>query len=178
MKNFKTLLLLSLFCIILFSCKKQALTTNYEGTLRLNYTNTYPKWSVTESMNVKINKDALITIESGIVTYSGETLISEDSKIERSGQWNMSPKGQFEDGSKENIEIDAVVSVLNDITKIYAKDDSGNWILVQETENTESPDSDLSFNIDDAQINESVCGITVQTGSIVWTLTLIPALTD
>jgi len=133
MKNFKTLLLLTLFCITLFSCKKQALTNSYIGELHLDYTNTYPEWSVSESMNVKINKDALITIESGTVTYSGETLISDDSKIERSGHWNMSPNGQFADGSKENIEIDAVISVLNDITKIYAKDDSGNWILVQQT---------------------------------------------
>ncbi len=177
MKNFKSLLLLTLFCTILVSCKKQTLTNNFEGTLRLDYTNTYPEWSVSESMDVTVNKDALITVESGTVTYSGETLMSDDSKIVRSGQWNMSPKGQFEDGSNENIEIDAVVSVVNDITKIYAKDDSGNWVLVQETNNTESPDSDLSFNLNDAVVG-SVCGTTVQTGSIVWTLTLIPTLTD
>jgi len=75
------------------------------------------------------------------------------------------------------IDVDAHVIVQNDVTRIYGKDNDGNWILLTETQNSESPNSDLSFNFDDAIVDGSTVGFNSPAGGIEWELVLLASLT-
>ena len=180
----RTFILILLSCIIIFGCKKKeepdmeiepVLENDYEGTLLVHYTNTLPPWSVSTSMNVNIYKDlGTITVDQGILSYSGDTIIQGDSRLKRTGEWVMNPFGTVgKVGDQIRIEIDAQVTVQNDVQQIYALVD-GNWELVNETPFNESPNADLAFDLNDAVINGSIVQVVVATGSIKWTLLLTP----
>ena len=174
--------------LILVSCKKKEepnmvpdpiLDKNYTGTLYVSFTNTLPPWNVSTTMDVEVDKElGVITFDQGTLSYSGDTVIQGSSKLERTGQWKIIPTGIFmKESDVVTIEVDGGVFVQNDVQRIYAKDDNGNWVLVNETTFNENPNADLVFNFKDAQIDGSYCGVSVATGSIMWKLTLIPALT-
>ena len=174
--------------LILVNCKKKdepnmvpdpILDKNYTGTLYVSFTNTLPPWNVSTTMDVEVDKElGVITFDQGTLSYSGDTVIQGSSKLERTGQWKIIPTGIFmKESDVVTIEVDGGVFVQNDVQRIYAKDDNGNWVLVNETTFNENPNADLVFNFKDAQIDGSYCGVSVATGSIMWKLTLIPALT-
>ncbi|MCD4794879.1 MAG: hypothetical protein K8R54_16715 [Bacteroidales bacterium] len=183
-KSIFLLLLITFLCINL-SCKKnddmvpdQILKNNYSGTLTVRNTNTYPEWDETAQVDVTIDKDGLVTFGNTSLTYSGEKIIDDDSKIVRSGSWTIYPTGILEQHNDIiYIQVDAGVSVVNDVQQVYEKDDLGNWILLYEVNYTGNPNSDLSFIFDDAETGGgSTCGITADTGSIIWTLLLTVTL--
>jgi hypothetical protein len=151
------------------------LSNNYTGTLYVRYTNNTPEWDVTTQVEVEIIKE-LGTIEfaEGTLVYSGETLVSADSKIVRNGSWEIQPIGEIVgDVEHPTINVDAQITVQNDIQKIYAKNNLGDWVLVNETDfSGMTPDSQLVFDLDDAVLEGSVCGASTATGSIIWTLGL------
>jgi hypothetical protein len=72
------------------------------------------------------------------------------------------------------MDVDAHVTVQNDVQRIYAKDNDGNWVLVNETPFNETPYSVVSFDFDDAETNGSYQSLVLPTGSIIWRLTLTP----
>lgn len=179
------LLLLITFLCINFSCKKnddmvpdQILKNNYSGTLTVRNTNTYPEWDKTAQLSVTIDKDGLVTFGNTTLIYSGETIIDDDSKIERSGSWTIDPTGILEqDNDIIYIQVDAGVIVVNDVQKIYAKDNDGNWQLMNETCFDSEPNSDLSFIFSEAETGGgSIISADSQTGSLTWTLVLAVAL--
>lgn len=154
------------------------LDRSYSGTLTVRYTNVYPEWDVSTSMNVEIEKElGSISIESKTLQYSGETMVSDDSKIERSGSWNIDPSAFFEGDTKTpRLNVDAGISVNNDVQKVYAKDQYGEWQLVNEVPFSGNPNSDLSFDFNEAHSSGSVISVTTDGGSMTWTLALIPHL--
>lgn len=146
------------------------------GYLKVLYTCAYPEWSERSVMNVEIGPDGTVQISSAGMEYAGETMISADSKIERYGSWDMNPEGNIENQGK-NVFVDAHLIVIDDVTKVYEKDNSGNWVLVLETPGyTGEVATDLSFNYKQATENAGGDQISVNqsTGSMVWTLNLIP----
>ncbi|MBN1952938.1 MAG: hypothetical protein JW801_17165 [Bacteroidales bacterium] len=148
---------------------------DYSGFLHVHYTSTYPEWDVETQVSATIVGDsALIHFGTGLLIYSGETMVSDDSRIIREGEWALIPTGELvQAGTVINIEVDGGVTVQNDIQQIWALSE-GVWVLVNETPFNETPDASLIFNLDEALTAEgSQCGITVATGSIIWTLTLI-----
>ena len=151
---------------------------SYIGTLTVKNTNTYPEWDETAQVDVTIDKEmGLVTFGHTTLTYSGETIINNDAKIERSGSWTIDPTGRLEqDGDVVYVQVDAGVSVVNDIQKIYAKNNQGNWQLVNQTSFDSTPNSDLSFKLDDAVINGSVISADSGIASLTWTLRLSVAL--
>jgi hypothetical protein len=151
---------------------------SYEGTLTVNFTNTYPEWDVSTTMDVHIDKETgLVTFSGATLNYSGETLVSADSKIIRSGNWNIDPTGtMMNDEGVTWIEVDAHVVINSDVQKIYAKTNDGTWKLMNETDFASTPNSDLAFDVDDAVISGSVVSASSDLGSITWTLRLTPAL--
>ena len=174
-------------CMILTNCKEKeesnmipdpVLENDYVGSLHIEYTNAFPQWSVSTSMMVHIDKDlGIIDIDNCTLSYSGETIINDDSKIVRSGQWEIIPVGTLmQDAGRNYIDINANVIVQNDVQRIYAKDNNNNWVLVSEVPFNETPYSILSFDFDDAVIMGSVAGVANEYGSITWTLTLSPAI--
>lgn len=181
--------LIILSFIIILSCKKTEeepnmipdpiLDQSYQGALYVTYTSTLPPWSVSTSMDVFLDKElGVFTIDHGTLSYSGDTIIQEDSKMVRSGQWKMYPIGTLmEDAGRKYIDIDVQLEVQNDILQIYAKDNNGNWVLVNETPFNETPYSVVSFDFADATTNSSTVSIQAAGGSIIWTLALMPVLT-
>ena len=154
---------------------------NFSGTLTVYYTNVYPEWNVSEQMTVSIDGPlAIITISGTTLSYSGETLVSDDSKITRSGSWLIEPVSHFEgDPDDPDIFVDANITIQNDVQRIYAKDDHGNWIQVNEVDFSGlTPDSDLTFRFADALwANGSVVSVSTATGSITWRLDLLTSIT-
>lgn len=153
------------------------LTNDYQGHLFVQYTNTLPPWDVSTTMNVHIDKElGVVTIDNGTLSYSGDTIIQNDSRLVRSGEWAMYPIGTLmEDAGSKYMDVDAQVTVQNDVQRIYAKDNDGNWVLVNETPFNETPYSVVSFDFDDAVLNGgSYQSLVVATGSIIWRLTLTP----
>lgn len=176
------------FVFILFQgCEKKEsemapenwLDRSYYGTLTVRYTNVYPQWDVSTQMDVEIDKETgLVNISTATLNYSGETLVSADSKIERSGSWGIFPIGRLE-GSLDNptVFVDAGIILQNDVQTIYAKNTEGQWIVVNTTDfSGEEPESELGFNFDDAILTGSVISAQGAGGSIIWTLRLTPAL--
>jgi hypothetical protein len=185
--KFTGMLVVLFACLIFTSCEKDNndqtpdnwLDNSYKGSLTVRYTNVYPAWDVSTTMDVDIDKvTGLVTISSATLSYSGETLVSADSKIQRSGSWSINPTSELRDKpDNPNIYVDAGIIIQNDVQNIYAKDNSGNWILVNSTDfSGETPESELSFNLNDAVISGSTVSASGAGGSIVWTMILTPTL--
>ena len=181
-------LLLLITGLVLPGCKKDDsndmvpdnwLDNSYKGSLTVRYMNVYPAWDVSTTMDVEIDKvTGLVTISNATLNYSGETLVSADSKIQRSGSWSINPTSELRDKpDNPNIYVDAGIIIQNDVQNIYAKDNSGNWQLVNSTDfSGETPESELSFNLNDAVIGGSTITASGAGGSIIWTLILVVAL--
>lgn len=184
-KSLRAVVLFILTLLIVAGCNKKEepnivpdpiLTNDYQGQLFVQYTNTLPPWNVSTTMNVNIDKElGVVTIDNGTLSYSGDTIIQNDSRLVRNGEWAMYPIGTLmEDAGRKYIDVDAHVTVQNDVQRIYAKDNDGNWVLVNETPFNETPYSVVSFDFDDAVLNGSYQSLVVATGSIIWRLTLTP----
>jgi hypothetical protein len=99
--------------------------------------------------------------------------VSDDSKIERNGQWTLEPLGHIiVEGGVAYIKIDALINIDYDETKVYAKDNNNNWILVTEYAFSGMPNSDLGFNFSDAVNGGTTSNVVDQFGNIEWTLIL------
>ncbi|MDY0104590.1 MAG: hypothetical protein RBS07_16780 [Lentimicrobium sp.] len=184
LNKFLNILVLVLFASVLICCKKDkpipipepVLESSYDGTLVVESINTMPPWSETSiGMNVFIDGEfGVVEIEDGSLEYNGDTIINNDSKIERGGFWNMSPVGSFEIiGGVNYLNIDARISVLGDVQNVYGKDNNGNWVLLSTFNFTGTPNSDLAFILQDAIDTRSVVSVADQFGSITWTLSLV-----
>lgn len=183
-------LLMVTIALLLSACSKDkktednntegtSLKCNFDGFLDVKYTNVYPPWDVSTRLDVRLDKDMFtILFETGSLSYSGDTIIGDDSKIERSGSWELEPVGFLKvSGDDILIETDGGVNVVNDIQRIYAKDqNTGNWLLVNETDLSSNPDATLCFSLNEATTGGSKNGISTGTGSISFTLHLLEAL--
>ncbi len=165
-------------------CKKDnnddpALEQSYWGTLTVTWKSSYPSWDVTASMGVEISAERVIVIEPGTLLYSGEKMVSDDSKLTRNGWWDMSPTGKMVDNVDQwgtYIYIDAHIMVMEDVTRVYAKDNYGNWVLVGTAPFMGDVPAELAFRFDLSTTDDNGHSISVQesTGSITWTLSLFP----
>ena len=187
-QSIKTVALIFM-CLTLTTCKKdkeendipavdEVLDNNYSGSLSVNFSNQIPEFSVEETMAVEIDKFGLVHIDSGTLDYYGETLVSDDSKIERSGQWTLNPTGiLMTEGGVNYVKVDAGITINYDNQKVYAKNNQGQWQLVAEIPYSGTPNSDLNFNMDDAIFNSdgAVNQAQSQIGEIIWHLLLVVA---
>jgi hypothetical protein len=154
------------------------ITTNYTGWLDVYFSNTVPPFEASTQIDVDIDKDLdMILFETGTLSYSGDTIIGDDSKIERTGNWIIEPTGDMEKaGTDVHINVDGGITIVSDIQKIYAKS-NGNWILVNETDFASSPNADIFFSLNEALVgNGSVVQVTTPGGSIRFTLHLLAKL--
>ncbi len=187
MKTNLRLLSILFSVLLIISCTKDkndnkendsVVNTNYEGFLDVRYTNTVPPWDVTTRIDVSIDKDlSAILFGSGTLNFSGELIIEEDSKIVREGTWQIQPVGFMEKiGNDVTISIDGGITITSDVQRIYAKV-NGNWVLVNETDFASTPSVDLDFSLHEADVGgESERGITLENGSMVFTLYLTASL--
>ena len=179
--KFSGIFTLLIILFILSGCKKDdddntppdVFSKNLTGTLSVTSTNTYPPWSVSTSMDVNIEKvHGNVTITSSVLNYSGEMLVDDDEKMTRSGKWLINPTAKVSQ-DKYYLIVDAHIIVRDDIIKLYHKNDAGIWILVHQEDINANPDSDLTFDISEALMGGAVLDVYTDTGSLVWTLTLL-----
>ena len=163
--------------LLLASCSKEdepLFETAFDGYLRVEYINTYPPWAVSADMEVTMTENGVISIMTEALGYSGE-LTLEDSRIIRSGTWLLHPEGYFEN-SNSTIVINPNIEVSNDVTEIWAKDNSGNWVKVPNDIVYNGPAGGpvtFSFAMATTDPVGSVQAVIEGTGAITWTLTLV-----
>lgn len=187
LKNRTSLLLILLLPgLVFFSCKKDrdkpvpvpepVLQQDYAGSLVVQSVNEMPPWSETSiGMNLFIDGElGVVSIENGSLEYNGDTILNGNSRIERGGFWNMSPTGILKTYSGINyLDVDARISVMGDVQNVYARDNYGNWVLVNSINVTGTPESRLSFVLQEAIDASAVVNVADQFGSVTWTLSLI-----
>lgn len=179
-------LLMLLSGVVFTACKKdeekdKQFETGYTGQLKVTWESSYPYWSVTSTMKVEISTEKIVVIEPNTLVYSGEKIVSDDSKLTRSGWWDMSPTGKVVENVDQwgtYIYVDPHIFVMEDVTRVYAKDNYGNWVLVGTAPYMGDSQGELAFRFDLATTDDFGHSIGVQesTGSITWTLTLMPAV--
>jgi len=163
--------------LLITACSKEdepLLETDYDGSLRVEYINTYPPWAVSADMEVTMTRDGVMTIMTEALSYSGE-LTLEDSRIVRSGTWLLRPEGYFENANL-TIVINPNIEVSNDLTEVWAKDNYGNWVKVSQDMPYNGPAGGpvtFSFAMATTDPSGSVQAVSEGTGAITWTLALM-----
>jgi hypothetical protein len=149
-------------------------STTYTGTLSVYYLTQVPPMYAEETMDVFIDEKGMVTIASGGFEYSGDMVV-DNSKIERSGGWIMTPTGSLISQNGEPwVKIDANIVLVDDVQRVYEKDDQGEWQLVYEVTFPLFAGSDIAFSLNDAVENELGAKIEIsdEMGGITWILLL------
>jgi predicted outer membrane repeat protein len=177
--NYKPLIkiILLLCCIIETACTKETAKTveASSGYLKVEFSCTYPVWSVQSVMNVDVNPDGNIQIGTGTLQYSGE-VETDESKYTRSGMWQLFPVGVVENDVNETyVVINPEISVDYDITRLYIN----GALFLEAPFSGAIDDSPVTFSYNEATTNSggSIEGVSDAGGSIIWTLRLIPSTT-
>ncbi|MBN2523274.1 MAG: hypothetical protein JXB24_08350 [Bacteroidales bacterium] len=179
-KNWIPILGMLTLYLLLSGCSKEeedVFEQGFDGLLEVEYVNTFPDWITSDEMITSISKSGEVLIEAGSLNYSGE-YIMDDTKITRSGSWQLKPSGHITtEGGITYVVVNPNISVLNDITTIYTKDNSDNWVKVSEAPFSGDVGGNVTFAFDAATVdpNGSITGVNDGTGSIIWTLTLYPS---
>ncbi|MBW6492230.1 MAG: hypothetical protein K0B15_13665 [Lentimicrobium sp.] len=177
---------LLIFCLLASGCSKskeeeQMFEEDYDGLLTVEYINTFPDWTTSTDMEISIFRTGKVVISTGIISYSGEYVLEDgDSKITRSGNWGLAPEGRIEKGGGQTyIVIEPRINVQNDITTIYARDNSGNWVKVSEAVYNGPSGGAVTFSFEEAILSPGATetGVSDGTGEVTWTLYLLPAVT-
>ncbi len=176
-KNHIKIILLLCF-LIATACKKET-TKKVEassGYLKVEFTCTYPPWSVQSVMNVEIDSEGNIDIDPGVLQYSGE-VETDETRYTRSGTWQISPVGDIErSGDETYVVVDPDIFVDNDITRLYVD----GILFLEQPYSVVIDDSPVTFSYSEATANPagSIEGVSDAGGSIIWSLKLIPSTTN
>lgn len=176
--------ILLIFCLLASGCSKEEediFEEDYNGLLTVEYINTFPDWITSTDMEISILRTGKVVISTSIISYSGEYVLEGgDSKITRSGNWSLAPEGRIEKGGGQTyIVIDPEINVQDDITTIYARDNSGNWVKLYDAIYNGPSGGPVTFSFEQAVLSPGATetGVSDGTGEITWTLSLMPAVT-
>ncbi len=165
-------------------CKKEQkennlLNNSYLGDLELYFTNTYPEFQSSKKVNVHVSKDGTVTFGTGTLSYSGEEINnSGDGKIKREGIIDMSPSGTIYKNQNGDVHISVNEnSVIHDHTIMWVLA-NGQWMEVSNTNYSETWNGGLDFDLNEATGNGSIIEVNTSGGTVKWTLSLLPELTD
>ncbi len=175
----KCLSMLMLLSVLFSTCKKDddenkdVFENNYSGEFFTDFDNEVPPWSVRSNfMEVDVKQNGDVTIADGTLFYSGDTIIQDQSKIERYGEIQFSPVAWHEMiNGKLHIVVDPSMTVT-DHQKYYVKNSAGDWTIYNEMDNTVSINDELIFPLTDAVDAEATVESTDQFGSFKYTLKL------
>lgn len=172
-----------ILALVASGCSKEEniFEEDYDGVLTVEYINTFPDYTASTDMEITIFRTGKVVISTGIISYSGEYVLEDgDSKITRSGNWGLAPEGSvLKTGGQTYIVINPRINVENDITTIYARDNSGNWVKVSEAPYSGPAGGEVTFSFEEAVLSPGATetGVNVMTGEVTWTLYLMPATT-
>ncbi len=183
MKNFKNLLMITAAILMLFSCKKdeikpdESLLDNaYHGSLTLFFSNTFPEFAETTTIDADVDKDGKIVFGIGSLEYFGED-DNGQSKIRRDGELVLAPEGNyFISNDVIHFDVNENTTVTENMIVWYWDDTQ--WVETINEDITELWEDGLHFILQDAATGGSVVEVSTANGTVRWTLLLVPVLND
>jgi hypothetical protein len=151
------------------------LSNSYTGYLTLHFTNdVLPTFDETARIDVDVDKQGNMTFTSGTLSYDSDENNGQ-LRIRRAGTIRLNPNGKyFKNGDEECFDVKENSTVTETITTwVWNGTD---WQQMMSETVTDTWNGGLVFYLADAEMNGSDCGVTLPTGSAVWTLGLIPSI--
>jgi len=168
------------------SCKKKTdeeqnpddneilLPSEYEGTLYLLFTNTFPQFESSTTLPVEVNEYGHMVFGIGELQYSGEG-VNGEVKMRRAGELILAPNGEaFKDEGKIYFAVDENTTVEETFT-VWVWDGS-QWMQTVNETVTNTWNDGLNFDLENAELEGSVVEVVNANGTVKWKLTLIPKL--
>lgn len=173
---------LLILCILQISCSKDepaptsvpsVLSNEYEGFLKLRFTNSFPAFDETTQVDVHINKAGEMTFSSGSLSYDADD-DNGQSRIRRVGTLTLNPNGHhFDNNGEDYVDVNENTAVDETMTVWYWDQNNQTWVqAINETIN-DLWNGGLAFSIDDAVLTGSVVQSVTANGSVIWTLYLV-----
>lgn len=148
------------------------LTNKYVGELLLYYSNEFPAFESNGSVEVEVDREGNMVFSSGGLLYSG-TSDNGQAKIKREGEIIMMPHGSaFLQEDKVYFDVKENSMVTEEMTVWYW--DGNSWIQAMSESISETWNGGLVFSLIDAEIEGSVVEVSTETGTVQWTLILVP----
>jgi hypothetical protein len=173
---------LFILCVLQISCSKDepaptsvsaVLSNEYEGFLKLRFTNTFPAFDETTQVEVHINKAGEMTFGTGTLAYDGDD-DNGQSRIRRVGTLTLNPNGHhFDNNDEDYVDVKENTTVNETMTVWYWDPNSQTWIQTINENINDLWNGGLAFSIDDAVLTGSVVQSVTANGSVIWTLNLV-----
>ena len=147
------------------------LTNDYKGSLQLRFTNTFPAFDESISMDAEIDKSTgLVDIDSGTLSYLGdETNTNTGLRMRREGTISVHPYAHLEEINGE-LYVQVIENAdLNEHLQTWV---NGQSVLDQNI--TDTWDGGLSFKFLESQTGGAVINAANAHGSVTWTLLFVP----
>jgi hypothetical protein len=147
------------------------LDRDYRGTLRLQFTNSFPAFDETADCEVYVDHVVgIISIDPGTLDYIGDETDASGLRMRRDGTLSMIPRGWFEEiAGVIYVQVSEDTSVSEHM-QVWAPD--GTQVIDEMID--DFWDGGLSFDFLDCQAGGSVCQVVTPQGSAIWTLGLTP----
>ena len=150
---------------------KQYLDNEYNGFLKLHYTNQFPAIDKTTQVSVDINKFGIMTFGTATLSYDADDNNGQ-TRIRRNGTLILNPKGNylFENG-KDLFEVNENTTIQETMTIWYG--DGVNWTQFSSENINGLWNGGLVFDLQDAVWNGSHVSLITGYGSGDWSLHLV-----
>lgn len=184
-------IIVSAIFVILLSCNKNdtensdennnndtigplVLQHRYLGQLHLYFSNEFPEFESTGSVDVEVDRDGSMEFSSGGLQYLGED-DNGQAKIKREGEIIMMPNGNyFMQDDDIYFAVDENSMLTETMTVWYWNDNTQQWVQAFSQPISETWNGGLNFSLIDAEINGSIIEASSEMGTVRWTLTLSP----
>lgn len=181
--KFNKLIMLSVLVTISFllSCSEdetitdppQVFNVDYNGFLKLTFTNEFPSFDETTQVDVHIDKYGNVTMGTGTLSYNADENNGQ-SRIVRVGTLSLNPNGNhFVSNNINYLGVDENTTIAENMIVYYWDETTQAWVeFVNENINS-TWNGGLAFNIDDAVWSGSVIQSVTAWGSVTWGLYLV-----
>ncbi len=172
------ILMISLFLIILACSEdenetgpKEYLDHEYNGFLKLHFTNDFPSIDKSVQVDVYVNKFGEMNFGTGSVSYDADENNGQ-TRIRRTGTLTLKPNGSyFSDNMIDKFDVNENTTIIETMTVWYG--DVINWTLAFSENINSTWNGGLVFNLDDAVWNGSHVSVNTGYGSADWGLYLV-----
>lgn len=166
--------------IFLISCSEeeptgpsQLFNVEYDGFLKLTFTNVFPSFNETTQVNVHIDKYGKVTFGTGTLSYNADENNGQ-SRIVRVGTLTLKPKGShFISNGDDYVDVDENTTIVENMIVYYWDDVSQSWIEFLNEGINNTWHGGLAFKIIDATISGSIIQSVTAWGSATWGLYLV-----
>lgn len=166
--------------IFLISCSEeeptgppQVFDVEYDGFLKLRFTNEFPSFDETTQVDVHIDKYGKVTFGTGTLSYDADE-DNGQSRIVRVGTLSLNPKGShFVSNGEDYVDVDENTTINENMIVYYWDDNTQSWVEFLNEDINSTWNGGLGFNIDDAVLTGSIIQSVTAWGSVTWGLYLV-----